>query len=139
MLVMLAGNNPFGKVENPVGTLGDNPSADLGSLIAGGILMAFVIAGLFALLYGLWGAIDWITSGGDKEKLRKAQGKIRDALLGVIILVVVLAIFVTLFQVVLGGRIIRFEGGSIQFTLPTINDTGGGGSDPVQCPGCPPL
>ncbi len=140
----LLAQNPFGKVTNPAGTVGNNPAADLGGVIAGGILMMFAVAGLAALGYGMWGALNWVMAGGDKEKLRAAQGKIRDALLGVIMLVVVLAIFATLFQVVLGGKIIKIENGAIKFTLPTIDGKGapatgpGGGPGGGLCPGCAP-
>lgn len=65
----------------------------------------FTIAALVALLYLLLGALAWITSGGDKESVKKAQDKIQNALLGLILIVVVLAAAVTLEKVVFQGNI----------------------------------
>lgn len=117
---LLATDDPFGKIDSPVGTFGDSPAADLGNLIGVGIGAVIAVAALAALGYALWGAISWIMAAGDKEKLRIAQGRIRDALLGVLVLVVVFALFALLMQTVLGGRIIEINNG-IRFKLPTID------------------
>lgn len=60
----------------------------------------FVLAGLSALLYLLWGSLDWIMSGGEKEKVQKAREKIMNALIGVIVIVATLSLIWTLEQVV---------------------------------------
>jgi len=60
----------------------------------------FVLAGLSALLYLLWGSLDWIISGGEKEKVEKARSKIMNALIGVIVIVATLSLIWTLEQVV---------------------------------------
>lgn len=60
----------------------------------------FIIAGLAALLFLILGAFTWITSGGDKEKVSKAQEKIQAAVVGLIILVAVVAVIMTIEQVV---------------------------------------
>lgn len=52
----------------------------------------FIIAGLIALLYLLLGALAWITSGGNKESVDKAREKIQNALIGIILIFVVLAV-----------------------------------------------
>lgn len=65
----------------------------------------FVIAGLAALLYLLLGALNWVTSGGDKENVKKAQEKIQSAVIGLIIIVAVLAIMVTLETIVFKGAL----------------------------------
>jgi len=46
------------------------------------VLIAAVVIFFFLLLLG---GIQWITSGGDKESLSKAKGKITSALVGIII------------------------------------------------------
>jgi cytochrome bd-type quinol oxidase subunit 2 len=69
------------------------------------IQIFFVVAGLVALIYLLLGALSWITSGGNKENVTKAQEKIQAAVLGLILIVAVLAIIVTLEQIVFNKEI----------------------------------
>lgn len=78
----------------------------------------FIIAGLVALVYLLLGALAWIMSGGDKENIAKAQSKITSAIVGVILIVVVLAIVVTLEQVVFARRLCL--GLSCPITIPSL-------------------
>lgn len=130
---VFAADDIFGKVDNPA-PIGSSPTTDLGNLIGVLLGILFTVAGMVALVYMLWGAINWITSGGDKEKLMKAQGRIRNAIIGIFVLIVVLSAFVTIFQVVLGGSIIKYQNGEIQFNLPTLGTTGDGS---ISCPaGC---
>ena len=56
----------------------------------------FIIAGLAALIYLLLGALAWITSGGNKENVDKAQQKIQAAVIGLIVIFAVLAVVVLL-------------------------------------------
>lgn len=51
-----------------------------------------VIGGLAFFFYLIYGAIQWITSGGDKNKLENAQIHIRNAIIGIAILLSVIAI-----------------------------------------------
>lgn len=52
--------------------------------VAFGILI--VVAIIAALIYIVWGAIDWITSEGDKQKVNQARTKIGFAILGLFII-----------------------------------------------------
>ena len=85
----------------------------------------FILAGLAAILYLLWGAFNWITSGGSKENVEKAREKIQAAVLGLII------IFIVLSLVVLVENIFNFGLGiSKDMTIPTLVITGvSGGGD----------
>jgi hypothetical protein len=60
----------------------------------GNILRVAMIIGAVACL-GLiiWGAIEWITSGGDKTKAADARNKITTAIIGLIVLAATVAIF----------------------------------------------
>lgn len=78
---------------------------NLATILSFAIRLFFVIAGIFALLYLLLGAFAWVTSGGNKENVEKAQQKIQAAIIGVILIVAVLAIVVTLEQAVFGKKI----------------------------------
>ncbi len=88
----------------------------------------FIVGGLAALFYLLLGAFAWITSGGDKEKVGGAQAKIQAAVIGVIMIVVVLAVVVTLEQVVFGRRLCL--GLSCPLTIPSLLQPPGGVSTP---------
>lgn len=65
----------------------------------------FVIAGILALFNLLLAGLAWITSGGEKESVHKAQNKIQAAIVGMIVIVAVLAVVVTFEQVVFSRRI----------------------------------
>ncbi len=59
--------------------------AGLGGLITG-LLGALLIAGfLLAFITFILGAIDWITSAGDKTKLESARNRITSALVGLVV------------------------------------------------------
>lgn len=45
-----------------------------------------IIGGLGFLLFLLWGGLDWLLAGGDKQRLEEGRGKMRNALLGLAIL-----------------------------------------------------
>ncbi|MEN8253603.1 MAG: hypothetical protein ABFQ62_04480 [Patescibacteria group bacterium] len=63
------------------------------SVFIGQILTAlFAIVGLILLIYLLWGAIDWITSGGDSGKVSNARNKMTQAVIGLIVFASVFAI-----------------------------------------------
>ena len=82
------------------------------------IRLIFVAGGLAALVMLLLGALAWITSGGEKEKTKAAQDKIQAAVIGVILIAVVLAVVVTLEQVVFAGNICL--GLSCGITIPAL-------------------
>jgi len=95
-----------------------SPNGDSTNLIKAGInvpslsdIITFVIRGFFmiaalaAILYLLLGAFSWITSGGNKENVQKAQEKIQAAVLGLIIIFIVLSLVVlveSIFNIGLG-------------------------------------
>jgi len=85
----------FGKVTPPPGmNIGPgDPVEGLGQLIGWGINIFITLAGMFMLVYLLWGAFDWISSSGEKEKITKAQSKITNAIIGMIIIFIVLVGF----------------------------------------------
>lgn len=62
------------------------------SLIPSAVGLAFVIGTLVFLFVMLIGAIQWITSGGDKAAIENARGKIVNAIVGIILLFAVFAL-----------------------------------------------
>lgn len=57
-----------------------------GALIASALQIIFIFAGLAVLVFIVWAAFDWITSGGDKEKVAGARRKITNAIIGLFLL-----------------------------------------------------
>lgn len=74
-----------------------------------GRLMSFVmaIAAILLLLFLIWGAIDWITSSGDKGKVENARNRITQAIIGLIVLSASIAVF-KLVQTFLGIEVLTF-------------------------------
>lgn len=95
-------------------------NASLGKLISTGIQLFFFVAALATLLYLLIGAFEWITSGGEKEKLQKSQNKIQSAVIGLLLIVVVLVVFNVIMGTILGGKLGIQDG--LKFSLPTIGN-----------------
>ena len=65
------------------------PQGGLSSLeiYAGNLMLIFIFAGICLItIYIVWGGLQWIQSGGDKQKLEGAKSKITWAIIGFIIL-----------------------------------------------------
>jgi hypothetical protein len=82
-------------IYNPVisPSIGRGEGADIiARLIANFLKITFSVAGLVLLAMLLWGGIQWMTAGEDKEKMAKAQGRITSTLIGFVIFMSVFAI-----------------------------------------------
>lgn len=110
----------FGTIEPPPGSEFAKGSNPLGALLGTGINVFLIVAGIVALVYLLWGALDWITSEGDKEKVLKARQKIQNALIGLIVIFAALALFNLVVGTILGGKIIQPTPGGFEFNLPQL-------------------
>lgn len=124
LLAQVDTKDVFGTIKPPVDDplyTGTNPNDAVGSIISFVVQGFFFVAGIAALFYLLWGAYDWVTSEGQKEKVAKAQNKIMYAVVGLVLMVVVVVVFNVVMGTVLGGRFGIGDG--LQFTLPTINST----------------
>lgn len=77
---------PKDSAGNPIGY------SDLGKFINNIITLAFILAILTVLVMLIWGAFEWIVSGGDKEAVGKARGRIINALIGLAVLAVAFAL-----------------------------------------------
>lgn len=49
------------------------------------VVLIYIIAAIVLLFMILWGAFDWMTSEGDKEKIARARDKILNALIGILL------------------------------------------------------
>ncbi len=123
MSLMAATNQDiFGSPINPPNPALADPVGGLSRLFAVGIQMFFVIAAIAVLIYLLWGAFDWINSGGDSENIAKAQSKMTNSVIGLILVIVAFSIF-NLVAVDIVGFVERDENGDLRFKIPSINDT----------------
>ncbi len=65
---------------------------DISNFLNNAITLIFIIALVGALIMLVWGAVEWIFSGGNKEALTNAKGRIIHALAGLAILAIAFAI-----------------------------------------------
>jgi len=108
--------DPFGTINSPISSIPTDPNTAIGSILSL-LLKIFMLIALLAMgLYLLLGAFEWITSGGEKEKLTKAQGKIMNAVIGIFILIVVLSVFC-----VVTVNILKITDSCLNITLPQIS------------------
>ena len=87
----------------------------LGGIMTWILNVVFLIAAILALVYLIWGAISWITSGGDKGKTAEARGRIIAAVVGLILL----AATWTILQIVLS----LLNAGSLQQLMDNVPNT----------------
>lgn len=83
----------FGKIDAPpaLEDLGFG-SIGISSFVNALIRLIYMLAAVIFVFMLLWGAIEWLMSGGDKEKVGSAQKRLTNAIIGIILLGVVFAI-----------------------------------------------
>jgi len=86
---------PTGSQFQPLCNLNANR---IGPVISSVVTILLIAAALIALIFLIYGAIRWITSGGDKSKVESARGTIVASIIGLVI--ALLAFFII--TVVLG-------------------------------------
>ena len=99
MQINLGNKQPQGYGIKAVG----NPYASVGNILGNGLQVLAIFGGLAVLVFIVWGAFDWITSGGDKEKIAGARKKITNALIGLALLAL------SAFIVSLAGQIVGYN------------------------------
>ena len=65
----------------------------IGDFITKSLAISFIFAVIVVLIMLIWGAFEWITSGGDKDSVAKARNRIINALIGLAVLAVAFALF----------------------------------------------
>lgn len=80
-----------------------------------GVLLAVGV--LAAVTFLIWGAIKWITSGGDKGKVDGARGTIVAAVIGLIVLLLSFVIINFVIQILGAGN------GIFDICIPSLNGT----------------
>lgn len=87
------------KPSNIGGNLGYN------ELVSKIIDVVFIVAAAMTFFYLIFGAISWITSGGDKGKVEAARNKITAAVIGLLILAATWGAFTLIVQLFFGEDI----------------------------------
>lgn len=89
-------------------------AANIGQVIGNALMIVYSIGALLVLFFIILGAFNWITSGGDKDKVKNARGYIVNALVGLALLALAALITNVL------SRILGF-GDVLNFQIPTLN------------------
>lgn len=109
---------------------GIKPTTSIG-LIISNLLTIILVVGLIAVLFMFaLGAFEWITSGGDKDAVARARGRILNAIVGLIILALAFLLSNVIGSIVgidlLNSSLPRLDSGAGSLVIPT--------AVPYQCP-----
>lgn len=81
-------------IEIPIGNNIQTGPTDLGAYVSQIVGVFLSIAAIAAFIYLVLAGIQWITAGGDKNKLEEAKNRITGAIIGLVIVAVSWAVFV---------------------------------------------
>lgn len=76
-----------------------DPGTLLGLIIKNTIVILFTVGAIGFTFMILWGAVGWILSGGDKEKIAGARKRITTALVGLVLLSLTFVIMLVVGQI----------------------------------------
>jgi len=99
-------------------TAPDKGYKTLGNFTTNVLTLSFGLAVLVVLVMLIWGAFEWISSGGDKEAVGKARNRIINALIGIAVLAVAFAL------ARVAGQFLGFDISNI--SIPTPNPSASG-------------
>ncbi|MCL4365688.1 pilin [Patescibacteria group bacterium] len=93
----------FGKIQAPAplaGFLQKDPTGAgaISNFLSNAIILIYSLAAIVLIFMLLWGAFEWLTSGGDKEKISSAQKRIINAIIGILLFAIAFAIIAVLGQ-----------------------------------------
>lgn len=98
---------------------GGSAEGTVQTIILNVITLLFAIGGIGVVIYFIWGTVDWIMSGGDKEKVSNARKKMTNAIIGLFLLALSFAIIRTVGAIAgfdpLGNLQIRGLGNNADF------------------------
>jgi len=66
---------------------------NIGVFVTKGISAILIVASVATFAYLVWGGIQWITSGGTKDKIQEAKDKITNAIIGLAIVASAWAVY----------------------------------------------
>lgn len=88
---------PFGQIDLPdplKGFIGKDPTGAFGisQFLSNAVALFYTVAAVVLIFMLLWGAFDWMTSEGDKEKVNSARNKIISAVMGMLLFAATFAV-----------------------------------------------
>lgn len=95
-------NNNVGVVQ---GSAGYDPNLKLGAAVAFMIRGFLGLLGIIFIILIIVAGYNWMTAGGDEEKIRKATSTIRSAIIGLVIIVAAYSITYFVFSNLPGGSV----------------------------------
>lgn len=91
-------NQPSGRGV-PINAEKTTATENLGTIVNNSIILFFTVGGLGFVIMILWGAVNWILSGGDKEKIAGARKRITTAIIGLVLLSLTFVIMLVVGQI----------------------------------------
>ena len=92
-------------------------ASSLGGVVASFITLLFILVGLIALFFLVWGGIKWLMSEGDKNAVEGARNHIINAVIGLIVIFLSYLIVNFLLAFLTGGVVTLNH-----LVLPTIGN-----------------
>lgn len=80
-------------------------ASNLGKVIGSFITFGFVIVGLIALAFLVWGGIKWLVSQGEKNEVEAARNHIVNAIIGLIVIFLSYLVVNILLAFITGGKV----------------------------------
>lgn len=68
-------------------------NSDLGTFVSRVFSAIIIVASLATFMYMVYGGVQWVTSGGEKDKVKEAREKITQAIVGLAVVASAWAIF----------------------------------------------
>lgn len=94
LLYLLSFSKVVAVEENIIITKPKGGFEKIGDFISNLLTILVAIGAIILLFMIVWGAYEWITSGGDKESVSRARGRITAAFIGLAVLAVAFALAV---------------------------------------------
>jgi hypothetical protein len=91
----------------------------LAKFLSAGIGLMLIIGTIYSFIQVLQGAIMWLSSGGDKTNLEKAQHQIFDSIIGLFVMFICWVLFIVIMRF-LGIGIVGTTGEGFQLKLPSL-------------------
>ncbi len=94
-------------------------SAPAENIVANIISVVLGLLGILFVVLMIFSGYQWMTAGGNEETVKKAQGRIKNAIIGLIIVVMAYAVTAFVFKSLPGGPGGSTPGGSTGGSVPT--------------------